>query len=120
MKGELAAPTFSSRVHPLRKTRRVEGPEAGVRRRSRTTGPDRTRGVNSGHAPRQTVMLVGSRTERGSMKNLIQRFIREDEGQDLIEYALLAAFISIVAIAMIIAVGSDVNRYFENVQSVLT
>ena len=24
------------------------------------------------------------------MKNLIQRFIREEEGQDLIEYALLA------------------------------
>jgi pilus assembly protein Flp/PilA len=54
------------------------------------------------------------------MKNLIQRFIREEDGQDLIEYALLAAFISIVAIAMIIAVGTDVNRYFSNVQSSLT
>ena len=54
------------------------------------------------------------------MKNLIQRFIREDEGQDLIEYALLAAFISIVAIAAIVSVGSRVNVYFTNVQTKLT
>ena len=31
------------------------------------------------------------------MKNLFVRFVREEAGQDLIEYALLAAFISIVA-----------------------
>ena len=54
------------------------------------------------------------------MKNLIQRFIREQEGQDVIEYALLAAFISIVAITAIIAVGTDVNRYFGNVATTLT
>ena len=54
------------------------------------------------------------------MNKMIQRFIREEAGQDLIEYALLAAFISIVAVTMIIAVGSDVNRYFSNVQQSLT
>ena len=31
------------------------------------------------------------------MKNLFASFIRDDEGQDIIEYALLAAFISIVS-----------------------
>jgi pilus assembly protein Flp/PilA len=54
------------------------------------------------------------------MKNLLQRFIREQEGQDVIEYALLAAFISIVAITAILAVGSDVNNYFTNVSTSLT
>ena len=39
------------------------------------------------------------------MKNLIQRFIREEDGQDIIEYALLAAFISIIAITAITNVG---------------
>ena len=29
------------------------------------------------------------------MKNLIARFVHEDEGEDIIEYALLAAFVSI-------------------------
>ena len=31
------------------------------------------------------------------MKNLITRLVREDDGQDVVEYALLAAFISIIA-----------------------
>ncbi len=30
---------------------------------------------------------------RGTMKNLIARFVREEEGQDLVEYALLIAFV---------------------------
>ena len=33
------------------------------------------------------------------MKNLIARFVREEEGQDLIEYALVATFVSLVASA---------------------
>ena len=54
------------------------------------------------------------------MKNLIQRFIREEDGQDIIEYALLAAFISIAAIAAIRVIGPKVNTYFTNVQNALT
>ena len=30
------------------------------------------------------------------MKNLIQRFIREEEGQDLVEYAFLLVFIALL------------------------
>jgi pilus assembly protein Flp/PilA len=54
------------------------------------------------------------------MKNLIQRFIREEDGQDIIEYALLAAFISIAAIAAIVSIGPKVNTYFTNVSNALT
>jgi pilus assembly protein Flp/PilA len=43
------------------------------------------------------------------MKNLFNRFVREEQGQDLIEYALLAGFISLVAVAAITAVGTGVN-----------
>jgi Flp pilus assembly pilin Flp len=43
------------------------------------------------------------------MQALIGRFIREDEGQDVIEYALLAAFISIVAATIIQTIGTDVT-----------
>jgi pilus assembly protein Flp/PilA len=50
------------------------------------------------------------------MKNLIQRFIREEDGQDIIEYALLAAFISIIAIAVIITVGTDINSVYSRVK----
>ena len=33
------------------------------------------------------------------MKSLIVRFVREEAGQDLIEYALIATFVSLVAAA---------------------
>jgi len=53
------------------------------------------------------------------MKNLIKRFIHEEEGQDIIEYALLAAFISVVAIVAIIAIGTRVNQIYTGVSSQL-
>ena len=51
------------------------------------------------------------------MKKLLARFVREDEGQDLIEYALLAAFIALVAVVMIISVGTGVNLIYTQVNS---
>lgn len=37
------------------------------------------------------------------MKNLVFRFVREESGEDLIEYGLLCAFVAAVATAVIIA-----------------
>ena len=51
------------------------------------------------------------------MKNLIQRFIREEDGQDIIEYALLAAFISICAVAIITVIGPSVSYRYDQVSS---
>jgi pilus assembly protein Flp/PilA len=51
------------------------------------------------------------------MKNLIVRFVREEEGQDLIEYALLAGFISLVCVAMITAVGGNLNTLYTAVST---
>ncbi|UCG51298.1 MAG: Flp family type IVb pilin [Candidatus Latescibacterota bacterium] len=53
------------------------------------------------------------------MKHL-KRFLREDAGQDMVEYGLLAAFISIVAIAALQAIGPLVRTIYENVQAALT
>ena len=49
------------------------------------------------------------------MKNLLHRLVREDEGQDLIEYALLAGFISLVAVVAITNVGTGVNNVYGSV-----
>ena len=49
------------------------------------------------------------------MKNLFNRFVREEEGQDLIEYALLAGFISLVAVVAITATGTSLNTLFTSV-----
>ena len=53
------------------------------------------------------------------MRAQIARFVREDEGQDIIEYALLAAFISIVAIGVIGAIGAAVNVQYTAVQTAI-
>src|SRR5215217_7131224 len=51
-----------------------------------------------------------------TVKNLIGRFVREEDGQDIIEYALLAAFVSIVAATIIETIGSDVKTIYTNVK----
>ena len=51
------------------------------------------------------------------MKHLFGRFVREEEGQDIIEYALLAAFISIVAWLILREIGQDVQTMYSNVQT---
>ena len=51
------------------------------------------------------------------MKNLFNRFVREEQGQDLIEYALLAGFISLVAVVAITNVGSGVNKVYDNINT---
>jgi pilus assembly protein Flp/PilA len=51
------------------------------------------------------------------MKNLFNRFVREESGQDIIEYGLLAAFISVVAWLTLQAIGTDVQTMFTGVQN---
>jgi Flp pilus assembly pilin Flp len=58
--------------------------------------------------------------EKSHMKNLFVRFVREEEGQDIIEYALLGAFISIVATLAITAIGVDVNTIYEGINTQTT
>ena len=40
-------------------------------------------------------------------------FVRQDEGQDLLEYALLVALIALVAIASVTSVGTKVVAVFD-------
>jgi pilus assembly protein Flp/PilA len=51
-----------------------------------------------------------------SIQRTIARLFREEDGQDLIEYALLAGFISLVAIAAVITLGGGVNSVFQGIE----
>jgi pilus assembly protein Flp/PilA len=53
------------------------------------------------------------------MKNLFNRFVREEEGQDLIEYGLLIGIITIACIVSIQAIGPKVGSYFSNLNATL-
>ena len=43
------------------------------------------------------------------MKNLMMRFWRDEDGQDLIEYSLLLAFVALASAALFINVGQSVS-----------
>ena len=47
--------------------------------------------------------------ERIIMKNFILRFIREEEGQDLVEYTLLLAFVALASAALFIGAGTSIK-----------
>jgi len=49
------------------------------------------------------------------MKILIRRFVRQEDGQDLIEYALIATFVSLVAAAGAALLGTSLNNWFAAV-----
>ncbi len=44
------------------------------------------------------------------MKSLLLRLWREEDGQDLVEYALLLVLISLIAVASITTVGQAVSN----------
>ena len=49
------------------------------------------------------------------MKRLLKRILRHEEGQDIIEYGLLAAFISVVALVTIKAIAPIIVPLYEAV-----
>jgi len=51
---------------------------------------------------------------------MLFRLIRDEKGQDMVEYALLASFISIVAIATLRLIGPLVNAIYVAIQAALT
>ncbi len=54
------------------------------------------------------------------MVNYIKSFAREEDGQDLLEYALLVALIALIAIGAVGLAGGAVNKIFTNIANALT
>jgi pilus assembly protein Flp/PilA len=59
-------------------------------------------------------------TGESVMTDLLARFVREEEGQDLIEYGLLAGLITTAVVAAITAIGTRVLQLFTNLQTAIT
>lgn len=54
------------------------------------------------------------------MKNVALSFVRNDEGQDLIEYGLLVGIITVGCIFAISSIGGKVTGYFTALDAALT
>jgi Flp pilus assembly pilin Flp len=52
------------------------------------------------------------------MKHLM-KFLKDEEGQDLVEYALLLTFLALAAIGILPALGSSINKIFSSASSSL-
>jgi pilus assembly protein Flp/PilA len=57
--------------------------------------------------------------QENRMKNFVLRFVNETEGQDLIEYALLAALIALACILGMQALATGINNKFSSVSATL-
>ena len=51
---------------------------------------------------------------------LIRRFVREEEGQGLVEYALILGLIAVVAIVALTLSGSSINNMFTKISGTLS
>jgi pilus assembly protein Flp/PilA len=56
----------------------------------------------------------------GSVLNLFTKLLREDAGQDLIEYVLVAALISLGAVTAMTTLRTKISDAFSTVASTMT
>jgi pilus assembly protein Flp/PilA len=54
------------------------------------------------------------------MKGFVANLWREDEGQDLVEYALAAGMVAVAAVAVMPTLSSVVSNVFSKIGSMIT
>jgi Flp pilus assembly pilin Flp len=54
------------------------------------------------------------------MKNAFVRFMQDDQGQDLVEYTLLLAFVALASAALFISAGGSITGVWTQANSRLT
>jgi Flp pilus assembly pilin Flp len=53
------------------------------------------------------------------LKQMMQRFWKEEEGQDLVEYSLLLAFIALAAVGLLSGTRSTISGLWSNINNTL-
>ena len=51
---------------------------------------------------------------------MLKNFVREEEGQDLIEYTLLLAVVALAAAALFIGAGQSINTIWKVTNNILS
>jgi pilus assembly protein Flp/PilA len=54
------------------------------------------------------------------MKALFEQFLQEEQGQDLVEYALLMAFIALAAVTALSTIGTNLSALWNKVNSAIS
>ena len=54
------------------------------------------------------------------MRNLVTRFVKNDEGAALIEYGMLVGLIAVLCVAAVTTLGGTIQGYFIAINAALT
>jgi pilus assembly protein Flp/PilA len=54
------------------------------------------------------------------LHEIVKKFANQEDGQDLLEYALLVALIALIAIGAVGLAGGAVDKIFNNIATQLT
>jgi pilus assembly protein Flp/PilA len=54
-----------------------------------------------------------------NIKNLFTQILKEEKGQDLIEYALMAGFVAVAAGAIMPGVSQNISQIFSKIASTM-
>jgi len=66
------------------------------------------------------VFCAPERRAGGIEMNAIARLVKENSGQDMLEYALLTALIALAAVVAVKAAGLQVSAIFNKIKTELT
>jgi Flp pilus assembly pilin Flp len=68
----------------------------------------------------QRIVSINDSEESTIMKTLLFNFVKDEQGQDLIEYTLLLAFVCLASAALFISVGGSVGGIWTQANTRLT
>jgi len=71
----------------------------------------------SGRLPKAASMVAYRRSIMKAMKNLLVKLVKDEQGGEVLEYALIAGLIVVAAIAVIGAVGTKVLARWTSLNS---
>lgn len=72
------------------------------------------------HTPLRLNRGIHSREGDNNVEELLNGFLRNEEGQDLIEYTLLLAFVCLASAALFISAGGSVSGIWTTANTELT
>lgn len=64
--------------------------------------------------------IIRTKRDTMQMKNLMTRFLKDEQGQDLIEYSLLIAFICLASAVAFNGVGTNVSKVWVDANTTLS
>jgi len=79
-----------------------------------------TRGPRwAGNSQQQALQTAAQEDDMNALVNFIAAIRRDNEGQDLLEYALLVALIAVLAVGSIQLAGASVNAAFAAIATAI-